>query len=244
MIDKSRLKDLLAAKEYNRLEKVLICLAVDSDTPKQVRDLKALATSSGLRAAQKWNFSAILGGSKGLAVRTDDGWELTTDGRKVIADIVGPSAYSGVPIIASSLRQHLPNISNPDTKSFLEEAIECYENGQLRAAVVLSWVGAISVLHNHVVSAKLSEFNAEAARRDSRWKPAKNSDDLGKMKEFDFLNILEALSVIGKNVKQELEGCLRLRNSCGHPNSLEIGESKVSAHVEVLLLNIFSKFSA
>ncbi len=244
MIDRSRLKDLLAATEYGRLEKALICMAVEPDIAHEVKDIKALATSSGLRAASKWNFSSILGASKGLAVRTDSGWELTTDGRRVITDIVGPSAASSIPKIASSLRQHLPYISNPDTKSFLEESIECFESGQLRAAVVLSWVGAISVLHKYVVASKLSDFNAEASRRDAKWKIAKNSDDLGKMKEFDFLNILESLSIIGKNVKQELETCLRLRNSCGHPNSLKIGESRVSAHIEILLLNVFSKFSA
>jgi hypothetical protein len=29
---------------------------------------------------------------------------------------------------------------------------------------------------------------------------------------------------------------------CGHPNSLKIGEHAVAAHVEVLILNVFSKF--
>ena len=244
MIDKSRLKDLLATTEYGRLEKTLICMATEPYFAHKVKDIKALATSSGIRPASKWNFSSILGASRGLAVRTDNGWELTTDGIRVVADIVGPSAAKSIPKIASSLRQHLPSICNPDTKAFLEESIECFENGQLRAAVVLSWVGAISVLHKYIVASNLSEYNTEASRRDSKWKVAKNSDDLGRMKEFDFLNILEALSIIGKNVKQELEVCLRLRNSCGHPNSLQIGEARVSAHIEILLLNIFSKFSA
>jgi len=37
------------------------------------------------------------------------------------------------------------------------------------------------------------------------------------MKEYDFLQILEAVSGISKDVKVELEACLKLRNSCGHP---------------------------
>jgi hypothetical protein len=44
--------------------------------------------------------------------------------------------------------------------------------------------------------------------------------------ETTFLQIAESISMLGKNVKQELEGCLRLRNSCGHPNSLKIGVNK------------------
>lgn len=244
MIDESRLKDLLAASEYGRLEKMLICIAVNPEHGKQIKELKDMAVAAGLRESLKWNISAILNSGKGLAARTASGWELTSEGRRKISDIVGPMAANSVPVIASSLRQHLPKISNPDTKSFLEEAIECYERGQLRAAVVFSWVGAVSVLQKHIVASKLSAFNAEAIRRDAKWKPAMTSDDLGKMKESDFLNVLESLSVIGKNVKQELEACLRLRNSCGHPNSLKIGESKAAAHVEVLLMNVFSIFSA
>jgi hypothetical protein len=73
-------------------------------------------------------------------------------------------------------------------------------------------------------------------------KPATAKDDLANLKEYDFLQILQSMSVIGKSVKDELEGCLKFRNGCGHPNSLKIGESRVSAHIESLMLNVFSKF--
>jgi hypothetical protein len=63
------------------------------------------------------------------------------------------------------------------------------------------------------------------------------------MKEAEFLDVLVALSILGKNVKQELENCLKLRNGCGHPNSLRIGEARVSAHIEILILNVFSRFN-
>lgn len=53
---------------------------------------------------------------------------------------------------------------------------------------------------------------------------------------------LEAVSVLGKNVKQELQKCLQLRNGCGHPNSLQLADHKVSAHIEDLILNVFAKF--
>lgn len=115
----------------------------------------------------------------------------------------------------------LPKLQNEDARAFLTEAIVCAEQSLFRAAVVLSWVGAMALLHDHVVANQLTAFNAEATRRDPKWKPAKNADDIGKMKEATFLEIAESLSVIGKNVKQDLEGCLKLRNGCGHPNSLK-----------------------
>ena len=89
----------------------------------------------------------------------------------------------------------------------------------------------------------LAAFNAEASRKDSKWKHAKTADDLGRMKEHDFLDTLESISILGKKVKQELQKCLQLRNGCGHPNSLQIADHKVSAHIEDLILNVFAKFS-
>jgi hypothetical protein len=93
-----------------------------------------------------------------------------------------------------------------------------------------------------VISRKLSEFNVEAKKKDPKWKLASSRDDLAKLKEHDFLQICHAISIIGKSVKDELETCLKLRNGCGHPNSLKIGELKVSAHVESLMKNVFLVF--
>lgn len=243
MIEESQLKNLLSKNEYPRLDKLLICLATDVDKPKQVKYIRDLAVRSGLRVSSKWNLSQILGGASALAVRVSDGWELTLDGRKRVSELVGPFGARPVPMIASSLRAHLPNLKNSDTKRFVEEAVECFESRKYRAAVVLSWVGGVSILQEHVVANCLKAFNAEALKRDTKWRSAKTTDDLGRMRETDFLNVLVAISVIGKNVKQELETCLKLRNGCGHPNSLQIGEARVSAHIEILLLNIFAKFT-
>ena len=48
--------------------------------------------------------------------------------------------------------------------------------------------------------------------------------------------------MIGKNVKQELEGCLKLRNGCGHPNTLKLGPIKVASHLETLGQNVYAVF--
>jgi hypothetical protein len=63
------------------------------------------------------------------------------------------------------------------------------------------------------------------------------------MKEHDFLDVLETIGVMGKNVKQALQNqCLGMRNACGHPNSLKISENNVAAHLDTLVLNVYSKF--
>ena len=100
----------------------------------------------------------------------------------------------------------------------------------------------MAVLYDHIIQHHLSAFNAEAAKRDRTWRPASTSDDLARMKEYDFIQVLQAISVIGKSVKDELEAALRLRNGAGHPNSLKLGEHRTSGHVESLILNVYSKF--
>lgn len=246
MLTRDALKNLLADGKLGVLDRLLMCLAVDSHTPKAVKDVTELARGHGFRGVRNVNVSDRLRRSKGLAIRVHDGWELTSAGIERVKQIAGPLMNSPVPKVASSLRTHLASIANKQTAAFVEEAIACFEMRQYRAAVVLSWVGATSLLYDHVVKYQLAAFNADAVVRFSKakspWQPAKTADDLSRMKESDFLTVLEKISVIGKNVKEQLEVGLRLRNSCGHPNSYTLGENKVSAHVEDLMLNVFSKF--
>jgi hypothetical protein len=174
---------------------------------------------------------------------TGTDWLLTLKGKEHLKK-QGLIKTKASPIIneLAELKVHVNAIKDIDTKAFVNEAIACLEADQKKAAVVFSWVGAVSVLHHHIVNHHLTKFNAEALRRFPKWKAAVNTDDLAKMREFDFLEIIEHLSVIGKNVKDELQSALKLRNGCGHPSSLNIGLTKVAAHIEILILNVFDKF--
>jgi hypothetical protein len=129
-----------------------------------------------------------------------------------------------------------------------EEAVSCCEHHLYRAAVVFSWVTAVALLYRHVVTNHLPAFNAEASRRfpagqKNSWKAARSADDLSLMKEDTFLDVLQSISVLGKNVKTQLKHALDLRNGCGHPNTLKLGEAKVYAHIETLIDNVFTKYA-
>jgi len=242
LFDREALKELLARSDLSNRDKVLTCLAADPLGAKKVEDIRSLAVEAGLRAIAKWNISDYLSKAKTLAIRTPHGWELTGPGKAHVASVAGPLLPSVSILVVSALRRQLPSIPNADTQQFVAEAVRCLEAKLNRAAIVTSWVGAVAVLYDAVVASHLAAFNAEAVKRDSKWRTAKNSDDLARMKEFDFLQILSAIGVLGKNVKDELEVCLKLRNGCGHPNSLVVGEHKASAHVETLIQNVFAKF--
>ena len=207
-----------------------------------MRDIRARAKEAGFRVPKTWNPSDVLRRSKGLAIRPPEGWEITDAGKQRLENLgvvkAGPKAIR----VAADLRGELSNVADPAIRSFVEEAIGCYEAEFYRSAIVMSWVAAVAVLHNHVHAERLAEFNAEARRMDAKWRDAKTTDDLGRMKEADLLDRIHALSIIGKDVKKELKNCLDLRNSCGHPNSLRIGANTAARHVEMLLLNVFRKF--
>ena len=236
----SDLKTLLH-QDSPPLDKLLVILA-SFDEPCSVKDLVTRASEAGFRIPKNWNPSSIMGRSKGLAIRAPNGWELTDAGKQRLRNLgvtkISPAAVQ----VATDLRAELQNIKDDDTHAFVEEAIKCYEAELHRSAIVMSWLSAVDVLQNHVHTKHLKAFNAEAKRVDAKWKDAKTTDDLGRMGEADFLDRIAALSILGKNVKEQLKSCLKLRNGCGHPNSLKIGPNTVAHHIEILLLNVFQKF--
>lgn len=236
MLQSKELKNWLH-RDLERADKLLLILAT-FDAPCEVGQIRARAREAGLRAPEKWNVSLILGRTKGLAIRTPAGWELADAGKQHLrthgVGKVSPAAVQ----VATDLRDLLAKVKDAETRAFVEEAVQAHELELFRSAIVMSWLAAVHVLKLEVIATYLAAFNAEAARVDSKWKAAKTTDDLGRMKEGDFLDRLAAISMIGKNVKEKLKVCLDTRNACGHPNSFRLGPLAVASHIEILLLNV------
>ncbi len=241
MLKLSDLTFWLHQKEVTRLERALLILASEPE-PVQIKDMKVRAREAGFKIPDAWNLSDTLAKSDGFAINDGRGWQLTNSGSQHLRNI-GVSMLSPAAVqVASELREALSKISDQNTRSFVEEAIKCYEAELHRSAVVMSWLAAVHVLQTFVVENHLPEFNVEATRVNAKWKSAKTADDLGRMKESEFLDRLAAISVLGKNVKDQLQNCLEMRNAAGHPNSLEFGAPSVVHHIDVLIRNVFKKF--
>lgn len=244
MLTTDQLKLAVHRPGVTKTDCALLCVAAAGGSGASIANVRKLALDVGVKGAKKTNFSAHLSSSEDKVFKTPAGWELTPEGRKYIAALAAKGlAVSPAATEAQALRSLLPKLKNADARPFLTEAIVCAEQSLFRAAVVLSWVGALALLHDEAVAKHLPAINTEAAKRDPKWKPAKNSDDLGRLKESVFIEIAASVGMFGKNVRQELEGCLKLRNGCGHPNSLKIGSNKVAAHLETLALNVFAVFA-
>lgn len=240
LINLSDLKTWLH-RDLSQLDRLLLILA-SLNKPSQVKEMKELAKEAGLRTTSGWNPSASLGRSRGLAIRTPLGWEVTEAGKQHLRNLGVTKLSPAAVQVATDLRIELVSIRSDETRTFVEEAIKCYEAELYRSAIVMSWLAAVDVMHAYVYNNHLQAFNAEAKRVDIRWKDAKTTDDIGRMSESDFLDRIATISVIGKNVKKELKDCLDRRNGCGHPNSLKVGANTVAHHIEILLLNVFRKF--
>ncbi|MEM1108288.1 MAG: hypothetical protein AAGH99_06320 [Planctomycetota bacterium] len=236
------LKELINKDGLNQSDVCVLCIAHEQGGAKRAKDIVEIACNHGLPEAAKWNVARALRNSEKRAVKIKQSWELSRRGREWVKELAGPLLVGPIGETAPLLREQLSKISSHQTRSFVSEAIACFETRQHRAAVVLSWVGAMSVLHTQVATSHLAEFNREAKKRNAKWKIAKNTEDLTRMQERDFLEILPAISLVGKTVKAQLVQCLDLRNGCGHPNNLEIADHSVSSHIEKLILNVFSKF--
>jgi hypothetical protein len=240
LLDLTGLKEWLH-RDLRQLDKPLLILGT-FDQPHSIADLHEQAAKAGFRLPKKWNVSVILSRSGGLAIRVPTGWELTDAGKNHLRNL-GVSSLSPAAVkVASDLRSHLANVKNETTGAFVEEAIKCHEAELYRSAIVMSWIAAIDVLYREVVANHLAAFNAEARNVNSKWKAAVNEDGLSRMGEADFLDRSAAIGVLGKNAKEELAKALKLRNGCGHPNSLRVGPNMVASHLETLILNVFEVF--
>jgi len=244
MLTPDQLKQAVHRPGITKTDIALLSVAAGGGKGVPTSKVRDHATSAGVRGAKNLNFSGHLSAAEDKVFKTPDGWELTEKGRQHVATISASAiSVSAAATEAQELRALLPKLTDADVRTFVSEAVVCVEQSLFRAAVVLSWIGAVAVLYEHVLKRCLKRFNNEALKRDPKWKTAKTRDDLARMKEYDFLQILEKLSVVGKNTKHELEQCLKLRNACGHPSSLQVGHHKVAAHLETLMLNVFAKFT-
>lgn len=240
MLNESELKQWLH-KELRQLDKLLLLLAT-FDAPAKLAGIRERSAEAGLKIGKTWNPSASLSKSKGLAIHLPEGWELTEAGKAHLRNLGVTSISPAAMQVATDLRAHLEKINNPNTRVFVEEAIKCHEGALYRSAIVMSWLAAVDVLHRVVVNNHLTAFNASAKAVDAKWKDAVNEDGVGRMGEEKFLERCAAISILGKNQKDELLKGLKLRNGCGHPNSLKVGPNAVANHIEILLLNVFEPF--
>lgn len=143
------------------------------------------------------------------------------------------------------LRGLLEGLTDIQEKSFLQEAIDCYEIGARRATIVLVWILAVHHLTSYIYAKELTAFNIELAKnKDKRVKVTaiKQFDDFADIPEGKLIELARAAQIISNDVRKILDTKLGIRNSSGHPSSVSISEVKATDFVIDLVTNVLIKY--
>jgi len=145
----------------------------------------------------------------------------------------------------AALETHAARIKGIQTRSFVQEAIKCAKNDTPRAAIIMSWCGAISSMQEFTFEKHLDAFNIDAVKNGLLKGPAKTLADMRDIsKESLFLESLARVSILDNASKRALKRCLDRRNDVGHPSEVKLSDAAVADHFETLMLNVFERFSA
>ncbi|MEL7255669.1 MAG: hypothetical protein AAGL23_15950 [Pseudomonadota bacterium] len=238
LVEASRLNRVLRSVN-SQADRAILALAT-FDNGASPKDIKSRICAAGFAEAEDWPIGSRLRGDKRVKKRKDH-YVLTSEGLDWVSDIV-PSVRESVVQTQSTFAKHVKDVADHEVQSFVLEAITAFESGLFRSAIVMSWLAAVYVLQREVFQNHRKDFDQLMQTKSSDWKQVKSLDDYGRLNEAQFLDRLNDVSVIGKNVKAELKQCLDRRNACGHPNSYKVTENTVAHHIDVLLVNVFLVF--
>src|SRR5258708_2212549 len=83
-LNKELLQTHLVKSEISRLDKLLLILFLEAESPKSQSEIKNIASQNGLRECIKWNVSDILSKSNGKATSIKGKWLITVPGRNYL----------------------------------------------------------------------------------------------------------------------------------------------------------------
>lgn len=150
----------------------------------------------------------------------------------------------------SSLLKNLPIlIPSLAERTYLNEALICYEHGAFRASIVMTWNLAYHHLCSHILESRLAEFNARwllkfAGMHKNGPKSIKVIDDfMEELKESEVLVIAKDAGILNKNVFSIMEEKLKKRNSAAHASSVVISQLQADAYIDDVVKNVVLKLN-
>lgn len=130
-------------------------------------------------------------------------------------------------------------------QDYLNEAVDCYEHGAYRGAVLMVWAATVehiySAIEGHVGGYKALEVANKARFGTSNtYRRISKKNDLLYLNDKNFLLICEDAGVFNRNARALLEEKLGTRNRCGHPTGYMIGREEAVVFIESLINNIIN----
>jgi len=144
-----------------------------------------------------------------------------------------------------TLRELLDKTLVDTERDFLKEAIDCYEIGAYRAAIILVWILTIDHMYEYILAHELTSFNIELAKvKDKKVKTSiiTNKDALCDIPEINFIQICRTARIISNDVRKILDVKLGIRNSCAHPSGIKVAQVKATDFIQDLVHNVLLKY--
>lgn len=176
-----------------------------------------------------------------IIVKKSNGYSFHRNSKKILEqEFVGSKHKLH---ISKTLRGLIPEIVSLEQRIFLQEAINCFEIKAYRASILMTWLLTMDVIYEFVINNKLVEFNL-AIQAHGKYKKIKFSkkDDFSEMKESDIIEVLRTAKIISNDIRKILVEKLDFRNTCAHPNTITIKESKAISVIDDLVENVIFKF--
>ena len=108
----------------------------------------------------------------------------------------------------------------------------------------MTWLFTVDHLYEFILRHKLSEFNAAlVAMLGANALQIAVKDDFGDLKEVQFIQAARTAKLVTNDVRKILDEKLGIRNTCAHPSTVEIHDTKVVNFVEDLVDNVILKFT-
>lgn len=130
-------------------------------------------------------------------------------------------------------------------RQYLDEAVDCYEAGAYRGAVLMVWAATIERIYSAIGSRPhgfkaLETVNFARFGNANSYRKIKQKNDLLYLNDGNFFLICEDAGVFNKNARGLLDEALKTRNRCGHPTGYVVGREEVVVFIERLINNFIS----
>ena len=153
-----------------------------------------------------------------------------------------------ITIAVTKLLKELPSkLPDLGERTYLDEALKCFEVEAFRAAIVMTWNLAYHHFCDYIMKNRLADFNARwiivfPAHHKNAAKVITKIEDFGdNLKESEVIKIAKSASIVTNDVGKILEEKLGRRNSAAHPSNVKIEQLQAEEFIDDLVKNVVLK---
>jgi len=154
--------------------------------------------------------------------------------------------YSARPtaVYVSTLLRELPaRVPDLTERTYLDEALACFNAGAFRASIVMCWNLAYDHLCEFVLSKHLADFNTQLPKSFPKADitAVSKKDDFQELKESQVLQVCKSANIISGSLHKILKEKLDRRNIAAHPSGVVVAQPTAEEFIKDLIENVVLK---